>query len=178
MVVVPWSPRTMTLAQRCRFICFRPFISWPMMLSISLRGLSSYKRGKNRMKEKWLRYFRKCNDVMKHKPCHQWQTYRFHSPHCWAVPVDVQRYRAALSGQHKRTACRKMTHSLIMILPERSVRCESILRSHYDVEMLSWACCCFRLWPSHLNWHRAEKHESNLLPHYTYQLVTPSLATE
>lgn len=39
--VVPWSPTKMILTQRCSFICFRPFISWPITLSISLSALSS-----------------------------------------------------------------------------------------------------------------------------------------
>lgn len=61
MVVIPWSPTMMTLMQRCRFICFRPFISWPMMLSISLRGLSSYKQEKAGLKKE---INPKCSDVL------------------------------------------------------------------------------------------------------------------
>ena len=38
----PWSPTSMKFTQRWRFICLRPFMSWPMMLSISLSGLSNW----------------------------------------------------------------------------------------------------------------------------------------
>lgn len=45
--VVPWSPTKMILTQRCSFICFRPFISWPITLSISLSALSSCRMKQN-----------------------------------------------------------------------------------------------------------------------------------
>lgn len=43
---VPWSPTRMMLTQRCSFICLSPFISWPMILSITLRGLFNWKTQK------------------------------------------------------------------------------------------------------------------------------------
>lgn len=43
MSIIPWSPTSMMLTQRCSFICFRPSISWPTILSMSLRGLLSWK---------------------------------------------------------------------------------------------------------------------------------------
>lgn len=99
---LPWSPTTMTLTQRWRFICFRPFISWPMMLSISLRGLSSCgPRWTGRKRKDG--YLRKANNLVKHRP---WHKHRHKSPRCSAVPGDVQMSRAARSEQHRRTACR------------------------------------------------------------------------
>lgn len=98
---LPWSPTTMTLTQRWRFICFRPFISWPMMLSISLRGLSS-------CEPRWTGTKRKDrtleNNLVKHRP---WHKHRHKSPRCSAVPSDVQMSRAAPSERRRRTACRE-----------------------------------------------------------------------
>lgn len=40
--IIPWSPTKMMLTQRCSFICLSPSISWPTILSISLRGLFNW----------------------------------------------------------------------------------------------------------------------------------------
>lgn len=54
------------------------------------------------------------------------------SPHCWVVPVDVQRYLAAPSGRRKRTACRETAGGLVKT-SERNV-----FWGHNEDEMFNW----------------------------------------